>query len=89
MMQGAVRKTIRLLVPQKRGLVRRIDEVVASAGGTIEHTRIARPMRSVTVTEITVSCADASVMAGIIQSLVHLRSVTVVGVVDVVESGRG
>lgn len=81
-----MKKTLRLLVPRKQGVGRRINDAIASARGVVEHTRIARPMRGITVTEITVSCADAAAAAAVVQAVERLKSVTIVGVEDVAES---
>lgn len=81
-----MKKRIRLLVPEKKGVNKRIGEAVEAGHGVLEHTRIVRPMRGVTVMEITVSCEPPAMAATVIQSLGHLRSITVVAVEDVIEA---
>ncbi len=75
-----MRKRIRLLVPEKKGIGRRIEDAVATHAGRLEHTRIARPLRGVTVTEILVQCVDSAAFEAILRALERLPSVAVVGV---------
>jgi len=64
-----VKGSLRVLIPDKKGVGKRISQAIRLAGGEVEHLRVRREMRGMTETEIVVSFSHACLWSAIIQSL--------------------
>jgi len=73
------RLTLHLLVPDKKGVGKRISDAVGAAGGRIESTLVRREMRGMRETEIKVSFVHDSMGLAIVQSLAHISGIALVG----------
>lgn len=71
--------TLRLLVPDKKGIGKRIARAIETAGGRLERQRVRREMRGISETEIVVSVAAEPVRQEVVRSLGEIPGVAVLG----------
>lgn len=69
--------TVRLLVPEKKGISKRISQAVSMAGGSVEQARLQRKMRGMRETEIVVSFAQESLWPAVLQSLGEIPGIAI------------
>jgi hypothetical protein len=74
-----VRKEIRLLVPNVRGLGERVAEAVRDARGRLERVSFKMLARDTALKVIVVSCTSEEGAQNILRSLERLEGVSVVG----------
>lgn len=71
--------TLRLLVPEKKGIAKRIARAIESAGGRVERQRVRREMRGMSETEIVVSVAAEPLRQEVFRSLGSVAGVAILG----------
>jgi len=70
---------LRLLMPGKKGIGKRISQAISEAGGRVESTWVVREMRGMNETELRVSCVSESLRGAIVQSLGQVSGVALIG----------
>lgn len=71
--------TLRLLVPEKKGIAKRIARAIEGAGGRVERQRVRREMRGMSETEIVVSVAAEPLRQEVFRSLGSVAGVAILG----------
>jgi hypothetical protein len=71
--------TLRLLIPDKKGIYKRIDSAVREAGGQIRHSRLNRQMRGMSEAEIDVICGSDQLLQSILSMLGKIPGVALIG----------
>jgi len=74
-----MKATLRLLIPDKKGIYKRIDSVVREGGGQIKHSRLNRQMRGMSEAEIDLICASEPVLQLILSLLGRIPGVALLG----------
>jgi hypothetical protein len=76
----AMNATLRLLIPDKRGIYKRIEAAVEAGGGRIKHSRLKRQMRGMTEAEIEVLYDNDLFFESILSSLGRVPGVALLGI---------
>ena len=78
-----MRISIRLLIPEKKGIARRLAEAVESAGGKVEEIRATRKLRGMSETTVLVNVVDERLYKPIIEALGQIPGVAVLSTPDI------
>jgi hypothetical protein len=71
--------TLRLVIPDQKGIYRRIQVAVRKAGGHLLHSHLREKMPGLSEAEIEIACESESLVAGIVDSVAKVPGVTVLG----------
>jgi hypothetical protein len=69
--------TLRLLIPDKRGIYKKIQAAVRKAGGQIGHSHLKRQMRGMSEAELEIACESESFMPTIVAAVAKVPGVAV------------
>ena len=71
--------TLRLLIPDKKGIYKRITAAVQEGGGQIKHSRLKKQMRGRSEEEIDITYGNDSVLPSIMSALGRIPGVALIG----------
>ena len=71
--------TLRLLIPDKKGIYKRITAAVQEAGGQIKHSRLKKQMRGMSEAEIDITHGNDLVLPSILSALGRIPGVALIG----------
>lgn len=74
-----MKATLRLLIPDKKGIYKRIDAAVNASGGKIKHSRLARQMRGMSEAEVDVVFESELILTAIVTSIGRIPGVALLG----------
>lgn len=74
-----MKATLRLLIPDKKGIYRRIDAAVKASGGRVNHSRLAKQMRGMTEAEVDVSFECDLILTAIVTAVGRVPGVALLG----------
>ncbi len=75
----AMNATFRLLIPDKKGIYKRLEAAVKLGGGQIKHSRSKRQMRGMTEAEMDISYETDLLFQSIVTSLGRVPGVALLG----------
>ena len=70
---------LRLLIPDKKGIHKRIDAVVREGGAEVLHFRIRREMRGMSEAEIEITRLNEEILPSILSLVGRIPGVTLLG----------
>ena len=74
-----VRLTLRLLIPDKKGITKRIAEAIQEAGGRIKQSRLKKQMRGMSESEIDITYGSDLFLPSILSALGRIPGVALLG----------
>lgn len=74
-----MKATLRLLIPDKKGIYKRIDSAVKESGGHIKHSRLAKQMRGMTEAEVDVVFENDLILTAIVTTVGRVPGVALLG----------
>ena len=74
-----MKATLRLLIPDKKGIYKRIEAAVKMSGGQVKHSRLTRQMRGMTEAEVDVGFETNLIFTAILGALGRIPGVALLG----------
>ena len=71
--------TLRLLIPDQKGIYQRIRAAVRKAGGHIWHSHLRQQIRGMSEAEIEIACESESLVPCIVDSVAKVPGVALLG----------